>query len=135
MTTNIQTFIDNLLLLQEVESISVTDNGLYCVTISLKLAIDECEPVRLMTYEPKVLASLSLRPKVVDTWDCRAAYDAVRDALRAQAASLRVSYRIIAAPVIERTYTQINPTPHTVLEPNGSGLIELCDNGEYFKNI
>jgi len=135
MTTNIQTFIDNLLLLPQVESIAVTDNGDYCVMIALKLATNECEPVRLMTYAPYVLTSLSLHPKLVNTTDCRAAYDAVRDALRAQAASLRVSYRIIAAPVIERAYTQVNPAPHIVLEPNGSGLIELCDNGEYFNNI
>lgn len=133
MTTNIQAFIDNLLLLPQVESISVTDNGQYCVTIALKLAIDECEPVRLMTANPRLVADH--KPRLVDTVDCRPAYDAVRDVIRAQAASLRVSYRIIAAPVIERTYTEINPAPHIVLEPNGSGLIELCDNGEYFKNI
>ena len=133
MTTNIQAFINALSVLPEIAAISVTDNGQYCVTIALKLAIDECEPVRLMTANPRLVADH--KPRLVDTVDCRAAYDAVRDVIRAQAASLRVSYRIIAAPVIERTYTEINPAPHTVLEPNGSGLIELCDNGEYFKNI
>lgn len=133
MTTNIQTFIDTLLLLPEIETINTTDINQYCVTISLKLAIDKCEPIRLMTAEPRILADH--KPRLVDTVDCSASYDAVRDVLRAQAASLRVNYRIIAAPVIERTYTEINPAPHRVLEPNGSGIIELCDNGEYFNHI
>jgi len=135
VTNTLQTLLDTLSAMPQVSNIAVTDNGGYCIMIALSLTINECEPVRLMTYEPKVANWPDLHPKVIDTYDCRAAYDAVKDVLRDAASDLRISYRIIAAPVIERAYTLINPAPHTVLEPNGAGLIELCDNGEYFKNV